>query len=160
VVGIRLIDSAHMNLVIFKSEDGGFTWSWTNNIAPPPPYGLVQYPVVAFGQGGLGIVATGGYLWNAPVALRSLDGGGVWRPIPLPGRVSAVAVINATHALATGFISSDSGSSWHHLNMPPFVGSVTAITVINATTWAIATGRVPWVVEYGQIWRTTNAAAT
>jgi len=67
------------NVVVYRSEDGGESWSQTLEVARQ---GLVQDPTFAMGQGGKAYFGAFGGGWMG--LYRSVDGGKSWRKSDLP----------------------------------------------------------------------------
>jgi len=118
---------------VFKSMDGGSTWTATAADFPP-------YPV-----NGMLVDSTGAVFAGSDAGLfRSLDGGATWAVLPLWRPVSALAIDNASQTIYAGapdwypigvFSSADGGETWTDTGLP-FGNAVSSLAVSQSVIYA------------------------
>lgn len=154
---------------VFRSEDGGLSWSTSNGV-PAPPVPLYSWSIRAFAADprnpGTVYAGWGGGRGNMGSVSVSRDGGRTWRDsypaVPL-GSVQALTVDPASpgtlwvSSITGTWRSPDAGTTWAQTGpWPGFFTSFFAVDPANPTTlYGSGTG----IQETG-IWKSTDAGAT
>ena len=148
------------NGVVYKTTDGGATWSTKPAVVAKALRG------VAFGSSTVGAVVGAGR-----VASFTTDGGSTWSAatfnnVPAARSVSTlrkVAFLNATTAIAVGdtiiLKSTDGGANWNYVSSPAAI-ALNGLAFSSATTgYAVGKGQVLKTTDGGDTWAQIADAA-